>query len=208
MNPLIKIAREQLLRMLDGHRVQLSTPVGLLEAEAGVDTEWQPLRQSRVPRHIIIHHRHYGTTPPDEIWSNETYEVMVHREDHGGVHLSIKRYDRAAVHNWRHFQQMKNEICGEFREAIELYPSEARVADNANQYHLFVLPEGVEVPIGFPSGMVSISPEDVAAYNEAGGPGRQEPMQPGLTVGQKMDEAQREQGISAQAELRAKGLNT
>ena len=125
---------------------------------------------------------------PDEIWANDIYEVFVTRQtDNASAHLSIKRYDRAAIRNWRHFQQMKNEILGEDVEAIELYPSEGRLADNANQYHLWAFPPGERIPIGFEDGMVLIDDEDVEAWNQ--GRGRQEPRQDGLTVGDAMQSA-------------------
>lgn len=204
-NPRIKIKREQLLRALDGHLVQIQTPVGMLEIEADVDTAWQPLTKIAVPRHIILHHRTNDIPPPNAMFVNDTYEVMVYSEPERPLHLSIKRYDRAAIRNWRHFQQIKNEIAGEFSEGVELFPSEARIADNANQFHLWVFPEGEEIPIGWEQGCVVIDPEDVEAYN-AMGRGRQEPMQPGLTVGRPMNDRQKELGIHPQDALREAGL--
>ena len=59
------------------------------------------------------------------------------------------RRDRSATHDWRHLQRIKNELCGPEREAIELYPAESRLVDTNNQYHLFVLPEGFTMPLGY-----------------------------------------------------------
>lgn len=207
MNPLVKVAREQILRLLDGHRVQVQTPVGLLELEDGGDQRWRPVKRRPIPAHITRHHKQFDLPVPDELWANDIYEVFVHYAGDRMKHLSIKRYDRAPVRNWRHFQQMKNEICGEFCEAVELFPSEARVADNANQYHLTVFPEGMVLPFGFEHGLVTIEDEDVKLYNESGGKGRQEPMQPGLTMGRKMNDVQKATGISPADELRRQGLN-
>mgnify|MGYP001579045100 FL=1 len=67
----------------------------------------------------------------------------------GHVHLSIRNKNRTAIRDWRHFQRIKNEICGAEREAIELYPAESRLIDEANQYHLWVFPEGFALPVGF-----------------------------------------------------------
>lgn len=206
MNPLVRIRREQILRMLDGFRIQLPTGFGLLEVEADVDTEWQPLHRIAVTGAIKRHHERNSLPAPDAIWRNDTYEVMVYNQGaEGAMHLSIKRYDRAAVHNWRHFQQIKNEIAGEFVEGIELYPSEARLADNANQYHVWTLPEGVEFPVGFPNGMVVRDDEDVTAWNTMGHSGRQEPFQPGVTVGAQMNEAQKETGVRPKDAMDAYG---
>jgi hypothetical protein len=213
-NPVVRLARQQILRLLDGQRIQVPTSVGLLDIEAKTDDRWQPLRRIPVPEHIVAFHRANGLTPPVELWRNDIYEVFVNEaepDDHqnvGGKHLSIKRYDRAPVRNWRHLQQIKNEVAGEFIEALELFPSEGRIADNANQYHLFCLPEGMDIPVGFPSGMVVIEPEDVEFYN-AQGRGRQEPMQEGLTVGAQMQAAQERDGIKPAHALKGmKGLKS
>jgi hypothetical protein len=180
-NPRIKLDRQAIIRLLDGYPVQVATSVGLLEFEA-VQTEWQPMRQRPTPPHIVRAHESTGLGADVALWSNDTYEVFVVEVDiEAGIkHLSIKRYDRAPTHNWRHLQQIKNEICGESWEAIELYPDESRLADNANQTHLWAT--AGRIPVGFPEGVV-ISDEQVQAYNEADHPGRQEPRQPGMTVG-------------------------
>lgn len=95
-------------------------------------------------------------TGMERIFRNSRYQVWV-REfkkdaeegDAGMMHLSIKRNDKAPLHDWRDLQRIKNELCGAEREAIELYPAESRLVDSANQYHLWVLPEGEHVPVGF-----------------------------------------------------------
>jgi hypothetical protein len=84
-----------------------------------------------------------------DTWTNNLYVVIVKPLDGGGTHLSIRRQDRAACRDWRHFQQIKNQLCGAEREAIELYPAESRVVDTANQFHLWVMPECVQLPIGW-----------------------------------------------------------
>jgi hypothetical protein len=193
------LTRDQLMRLLDGHTVQLPTSVGLLDLTTTVDPEWQPLRRIPIPENIRRNHEALNMRVPDELWSNDTYEVFVAYLDgtpDSGWWLSIKRYDRAPVRNWRHFQQMKNEICGEHAEGMELFPGEHRVTDNANQYHLWVMPIGTPIPVGFEAGMTLLDPTEVAQYNANGDPGRQEPRQPGLTMGDGMEAAQREQGMT------------
>ena len=53
------------------------------------------------------------------------------------------------IKDWRHFQQIKNEIAGEEREAVEIYPAESRKVDTSNKWHLWVLPEGEKVNLGW-----------------------------------------------------------
>lgn len=89
----------------------------------------------------------------EQIFKNNLFQVNIRRlfvEDLGDMlHLSIKRIDREAFHDWRVFQRIKNELVGPSFEAVEIYPPESYLVDSANQYHLWVLPEGVLLPFGF-----------------------------------------------------------
>lgn len=91
------------------------------------------------------------------------------------MHLTFKRNDRAAVRDWRHFQAIKNEVAGPEREAIEIYPPESELVDAANEYHLWVLPEGAWSPLGFMHGEPQLldetSTHDHAQYRQGGKPG-------------------------------------
>lgn len=78
-------------------------------------------------------------------WVNHLYQVEVSQcgPDNSITQLCIRRRDGAAdLRDWRHFQQIKNQLCGEEREGFELYPRESRKVDTSNKYHIFVLPEG------------------------------------------------------------------
>lgn len=94
------------------------------------------------------------------IYLNDVYQVQV-REAKWGVGLpenqqmdmlwlSIKRIDKDSIHDWRDLQQIKNEIVGEQNEGFEIYPSEERIVDTANQYHLWVFKNPtIKLPVGF-----------------------------------------------------------
>lgn len=109
-----------------------------------------------------------------EVWTNDLYQVLLDRTPPHGMgpnfvvwYLSIRRLDREAIHDWRHLQQIKNELCGADCEGVELYPSEKRVVDGANQYHLWVImhPAGWRFPFGFtPSGPVRSTPAQAAKF--------------------------------------------
>lgn len=116
--------------------------------------------QRGVPVDPELFATHEGATA--EIWKNDRYTVIVAPYNpeqpegfDGLVWLSIRRNDRKAVRDWRHFQWIKNEIVGPEREAIEMFPRESRLVDTANQYHLFVLPVGVDIGIGWDMGRVT-----------------------------------------------------
>lgn len=109
-----------------------------------------------------------------EHYRNHVYHVCLDRESEHGLgegivvwHLSFKRHDRRAVHDWRKVQEIKTAICGPDVEAVELYPAEARVVDTANQYHLWAFP-GQKLPFGFPSGLRTDTPSFGNAQQRAG----------------------------------------
>lgn len=118
------------------------------------------------------------------VWQSDLYEVYEYVVPASGTPggkvtwLSIKRRDKDAIRDWRHFQQIKNEICGPEREAVEVFPAESRLHDTANQYHLWVLDEGVQFPFGFKNRAVANAPpEDDRLVS---GMRRQRPFEEGL----------------------------
>jgi hypothetical protein len=70
------------------------------------------------------------------------------------IWLSIKRQDRRAIHDWRDLQRIKNELVGPEVEAVELYPSESRLVDTSNQYHLWCFVNGLKLPFGYQDRLV------------------------------------------------------
>lgn len=107
----------------------------------------------------------------ERVWKNNLYQVieatiapeemgfspeMCAKHDARCVWLSIKRLDQQAVHDWRDLQRIKNEILGAEAEAVELYPAESRLVDNANQFHLWCLVgNGAHFPFGWAKRMVT-----------------------------------------------------
>lgn len=96
-----------------------------------------------------------------EIWANRFYQVHVIRWParppipHPVVQLSIRRMDRQAARDWRHFQQIKNELVGPECEAVELYPAESRLVDTATQFHLWCVADPYwRFPLGYDAGRV------------------------------------------------------
>lgn len=107
----------------------------------------------------------------DELWVSGRYAVYVRyqhptgwtAEDKDGkpaklylTHLSIKRHDRKPMHDWRDLQMIKTVLAGPEREAMEVYPAESRLVDTANQYHLWILPQGMMLPFGFTDGRLVV----------------------------------------------------
>lgn len=76
----------------------------------------------------------------DKVYRNNVYQVNVTRHPEIGlVELSIRRIDRQTIRNWRHLQQIKNELVGPEHEGFEMFPAESRLVDTANQYYMWVI---------------------------------------------------------------------
>ena len=118
------------------------------------------------------------------IYENDIYEVWVYKKQMANflvheesdkdklTYLSIKRKDKQSIHDWRHFQEIKNELVGEEREAVEIYPKESRLHDTVNQYHLFVVPAGRMVPFGWTNRNVDYTAK-VGGHNVSGQRGKE-----------------------------------
>jgi hypothetical protein len=114
-----------------------------------------------------------------DTYENNIYIVMVFRGKKADwliddpqlkgqmTYLSIKNRDKTAIHDWRHFQEIKNELVGSDCEAVEIYPNENRLVDTANQYHLFVFPKDYKLPFGWKVRSV-LKEEAVGGYNKRG----------------------------------------
>lgn len=88
---------------------------------------------------------------PREVWvSRRSLVVQVYDEDRGATRLSIS-YPRtnSSPRDWRFLQNLKNIVMGEDREAVELFPPEADVIQISNMTHLWVLPKGQMLKIGW-----------------------------------------------------------
>lgn len=92
-----------------------------------------------------------------QLWRNDLYQVevrpmkvMIADQIQEWVHLNIRRLDGYPGREWRHFQQIKNELVGPECEAVELYPAESRLVDSSNKYHLWACRQpGFRFPLGF-----------------------------------------------------------
>lgn len=99
-----------------------------------------------------------------EYWINDIYQVAVRKAEHAIPFinsdavkvLSVKRIDQEPIFDWRHMQEMKNELFGSEREMVQLFPSEERLVDTANQYWFYVLDQDqAGFPFGFSTRLVS-----------------------------------------------------
>lgn len=67
------------------------------------------------------------------------------------VHLVMRLQPGAApLHGltWAAKQRIKDELLGPARMAVEVFPAKAELVDQADAYHLWVLPVGFVLPFG------------------------------------------------------------
>ena len=129
---------------------------------------WKPLVEvppedfkEPAPELIAGTAEHYGITNDEaraflndyhsrcKYFVNDLYQVQAEEYSPGCLHLNIRRRDGSMFKDWRHFQQIKNEIAGPEREGVELYPAESRKVDTTNKWHIWVQPEGVRLNVGW-----------------------------------------------------------
>lgn len=71
------------------------------------------------------------------IWRNQVFAVLG-RPVEGALHLAIGSLSGIRP-TWWEAQRIKDELAGEDRQAVEIYPPRAEVVDAAPMYHLWVL---------------------------------------------------------------------
>lgn len=87
----------------------------------------------------------------DGFWKNNYCTVCVQRNyptSRGpAVRLMIQRLDDKPLHQWYFLQRVKNEVVGKDVWAVEYYPPESELVDEANVYWLFCFEEEGALPI-------------------------------------------------------------
>lgn len=63
------------------------------------------------------------------------------------THICIRNADETDI-PWAEKQRIKNELYGEDWTAIEVFPAVENLVDEANMYHLWLLPAAFKLPFG------------------------------------------------------------
>lgn len=61
-------------------------------------------------------------------------------QDAGDGHLKVSRIDGADGITWDELQRIKNEVWGEEQTAIEVFPPQGELVNDANIRHLWLVP--------------------------------------------------------------------
>jgi len=96
---------------------------------------------------LLIHHTNRNV---HRALLNRFYSVQVAliRTEWGLIdHMIIRRHDESCDVSWADKQRIKNELMGAERIAIEVFPKESELVNDANCYHLWVFPIGFAFPI-------------------------------------------------------------
>mgnify|MGYP003494831939 FL=1 len=70
---------------------------------------------------------------------NRVFAVLGRMDFSGARHLAISSLSGIRP-TWPEAQRMKNELAGDDATAVEVYPPQGEVVDQADMYHLWVLP--------------------------------------------------------------------
>jgi hypothetical protein len=62
------------------------------------------------------------------------------------MHLWIRHHTGEMPRAWSDLQRIKNEIAGNERAAVEVFPPVSELVDSANMAHLWVYPEDFVIP--------------------------------------------------------------
>ena len=106
---------------------------------------------------MIEYDRYRDHFRPDT-YLNNRYSVQISDEATNWglvVHLWIRRHDGEMVRSWSDMQRIKNELMGNERVAVEVFPPVSQLVDNANIAHLWVMPDGFSLPFSLKRGVVT-----------------------------------------------------
>jgi hypothetical protein len=71
-------------------------------------------------------------------YANKRYGVcVVWSDDHSSCRIMVTNSDQSARRDWRDFQRIKNEICGEDWFGYEVYPPESDAVDPSNAFFIW-----------------------------------------------------------------------
>lgn len=91
----------------------------------------------------------YGTTETYAVGEYEVSRKVGYSRDGQRMAWLCIRCFNDKLHDWRDMQTIKNVLCGEECQAVEIYPAESELIDTANNFHLWVFLDGYKLPFGF-----------------------------------------------------------
>lgn len=86
-------------------------------------------------------------TKPFRVLRNKSFFVQLYRHDGGIIRITVNRPELKSIGRWvdgitwDELHDIKTKIGYGHRDAVEIYPKEHDVVNDANMRHLWVLPE-------------------------------------------------------------------
>ena len=92
------------------------------------------------------------------VWTNGWMNVSVRTIHHNAMGFAVDHaFLRTALQDeltWKEKQRIKDELFGENRMAVEVFPRKTDLIDAADLYHLWVFPEGYRFDFGLGKGQL------------------------------------------------------
>lgn len=108
------------------------------EARRRKSGDWPPWETLCIPKGAIGGGS--WTYDIETVYRNWVFSVLSRDAGNGVTHLAISSLSGVRP-TWPEAMRIKNELAGEGATAVEVYPPAGEVIDEANMYHLWVLPE-------------------------------------------------------------------
>lgn len=93
----------------------------------------------------------YKVVKKDLTYTEGCPNNLIHTSSFDGMTWLSIRINNGETYlcDWRDFQAIKNDLCGEDRQAIEMYPPDSIVHDTDNVFHLWVFKRDQGLLIGW-----------------------------------------------------------
>ena len=102
--------------------------------------EFKNVTKTAIEKHLAL--KPTSNFRPDFVWQNNKYIVQVflseRRKNRTYDKAMIRRSDAKPIDSWSDLQRVKNEIFGPEIEAIQFFPPQSELIDDANLYWLFI----------------------------------------------------------------------
>lgn len=72
-------------------------------------------------------------------YRNKVFAVLHRHDASGAIHLAVSSLSEIRP-SWPEMQRIKDEIAGVDATGVEVYPPSTEVVDDANMYHLWIVP--------------------------------------------------------------------
>ncbi len=169
----LRTARKQVGQLVKGDAYATAAAPALIRARmegvvaptpptAAPSVPWEPLYRTTIAVHSATGVQ--VPLPPNvALYGNDLYSLTVRTLSETELLIGYHRRDRQCIRDWRHEQQMKNEVAGEEAWGVMVYPPESRLVDSSNEFWILVRASTVPFPYDFlGSERLVLSPRDAA----------------------------------------------